>query len=61
VLYPNLEEKVGTVQPRVEYLQYLLGERRETVNMHKATVQAFWISIAVVALLVVAVVFSIVT
>lgn len=61
VLYPNLEGKVGTVQPRVEYLQYLLGERRETVNMHRATVQAFWISIAVVALLIVAVVFSFVT
>ena len=25
VLYPNLEEKVGVLKPRVEYLQYLLG------------------------------------
>jgi hypothetical protein len=61
VLYPNLEEKVGVLRPRVEYLQYLLGERRETVNMHKPTVQAMWISLAVVALLLVAVIFSFVT
>jgi len=61
VLYPNLEEKVGVLRPRVEYLQYLLGERREPVDMHKPTVQALWISVAVVALLVVAVVFSLFT
>lgn len=58
VLYPNLEEKVGVLRPRVEYLQYLLGERRETVDMHKPTIQALWVSVAVVALLLVAVVFS---
>jgi hypothetical protein len=58
VLYPNVEDKVGVVRPRVEYLQYLLGERRETVNMHKPTIQAMWVSVAVVVLLVVAVVFS---
>ena len=58
VLYPNLEEKVGVIRPRVEYLQYLLGERRETVDMHKPTIQALWVSAAVVALLLVAVVFS---
>ena len=58
VLYPNLEEKVGVLRPRVEYLQYLLGERRETVDMHKPTVQALWGSVAVVALLLVAVIFS---
>jgi hypothetical protein len=45
----------------VEYLQYLLGERRETVNMHKPTIQAMWISAAVVLMLLVAVVFSFVT
>jgi hypothetical protein len=61
VLYPNLEDKVGVIRPRVEYLQYLLGERRETVNMHKPTVQAMWVSAAVVALLLVAVIFSFVT
>lgn len=61
VLYPNVEDKVGTLRPRVEYLQYLLGERRETVDMHKPTIQAMWVSVAVVVLLLVAVVFSFVT
>ena len=55
VLYPVLEEKVGSIRPRVEYLQYLLGERRETVNMHRMTVQAFYISVAVVVLLLIAI------
>ena len=59
VLYPNLEEKIGSIRPRVEYLQYLLGERREPVNMHRQTVQAFWISLVVVVLLLAAVAFSI--
>ena len=58
VLYPVLEEKVGSIRPRVQYLQYLLGERRETVDMHRQTVQAFYISMAVVALLLLAIVFS---
>ena len=58
VLYPNLEEKVGVLRPRVEYLQYLLGERREPVDMHKPTIQALWVSVAVIALLLVAVIFS---
>jgi hypothetical protein len=61
VLYPNLEDKVGVIRPRVEYLQYLLGERRESVDMHKPTIQAMWVSVAVVALLLVAVIFSFVT
>jgi len=55
VLYPVLEEKVGSIRPRVEYLQYLLGERREPVNMHRMTVQAFYISVAVVVLLLIAI------
>jgi hypothetical protein len=58
VLYPNMEEKVGVIRPRVEYLQYLLGERREGVDMHRPTIQAMWVSVAVVVLLLVAVVFS---
>lgn len=61
VLYPNLEEKVGVLKPRVEYLQYLLGERRDSVDMHRPTIQAMWVSAAVVALLLVAVIFSFVT
>ncbi len=58
VVYPDLEEKIGTIRPRVEYLQYLLGERREPVNMHAPTIQAFWVSIAVVAVLLIAIVVS---
>lgn len=58
VVYPDLEDKVGTVRPRVEYLQHLLGERRETVNMHKPTVQAMWISLAVVIVLLAAIAVS---
>ena len=58
VLYPNLEDKVGVIRPRVEYLQYLLGERRESIDMHKPTIQAMWVSVAVIALLLVVVLFS---
>jgi hypothetical protein len=60
VLYPNLEEKIGSYRPRVEYLQYLLGERRENVNMHRQTVQAFWIAITVVVLILAAIALSVV-
>jgi hypothetical protein len=60
VVYPMLEEKIGSIRPRVEYLQYLLGERRETVNMHRQTIQAFWISMAVVIILLAAVAFSVI-
>ena len=28
VLYPNVEERVGVMRPRIEYLQFLLGEAR---------------------------------
>ena len=52
VIYPDIEEKVGTFRPRVEYLQYLLGERRDKVNMHRPTMQAMWISLAVLVVLV---------
>jgi hypothetical protein len=58
VIYPDVEEKVASVRPRIEYLQYLVGERRETVSMHRMTVQAFYISLAVVGLLLIAVAFS---
>ncbi|HXH37391.1 MAG TPA: hypothetical protein VNN08_02065 [Thermoanaerobaculia bacterium] len=58
VIYPDLEEKVASVRPRVEYLQFLLGERRETVNMHRPTVQAMWVSLAVVVVLLLAIVVS---
>ncbi len=55
VLYPVLEEKVGSIRPRVQYLQFLLGERRESVNMHQMTVQAFYVSIAVAVLVLIAI------
>src|SRR5256712_7573297 len=58
VIYPDLEEKVASIRPRIEYLQYLLGERRETVDMHRTTIQAFYISLAVMAILLIAVAFS---
>ena len=60
VQYPNLEDKVGVIKPRIEYLQYLLGERLEPVNMHRPTVQALWVSVAVVAVLLMAVAFSLI-
>jgi hypothetical protein len=58
VIYPDVEEKVSSVRPRIEFLQYLLGERRETANMHWQTVQAFYISIAVLVVLLFAIAFS---
>jgi hypothetical protein len=58
VIYPDVEEKVASIRPRIEYLQYLIGERRDTVDMHRMTRQAFYISIAIVGLLVLAVAFS---
>jgi hypothetical protein len=61
VQYPDVEDKVGVIKPRIEYLQYLLGERLEPVNMHRTTVQALWISVAVVVVLLVAVAFSFIT
>jgi hypothetical protein len=58
VVYPDVEEKVGSVRPRVEYLKYLIGERRDNVNMHRQTVQAFYVSMGVLAILVIAVIAS---
>src|SRR3954451_4525926 len=58
VIYPNLEERVASVRPRIEYLQYLLGERRETVDMHRPTIHAMWISLAVIVVLLLAIIVS---
>ena len=58
VLYPQPEERVGSVGPRIEYLQFLLGERRESVNMHRLTIQALYVSIGVVVVLLLAMGFS---
>jgi hypothetical protein len=60
VIYPDLEEKVASVKPRVEYLQYLLGERRDTVDMHRPTVQAMWVSLGVVLVLLLAIAVSLI-
>ena len=60
VIYPDVEEKVGSFKPRIEYLQYLLGERRTNVNMHKPTMQAMWISLAVLVVLVLMVAVSLI-
>lgn len=58
VLYPVLVEKTGSAPPRVEYLQYLLGERVEPVNIHRGTVRAFWVACIVVAVIAVAIGFG---
>jgi hypothetical protein len=58
VIYPEVEEKLGSVKPRVEYFRYLIGERIEPVNMHRPTLQAMWVSLAVVVILLVAIVIS---
>lgn len=60
VLYPDIENNIGSVRPRIEYLQFLLGERRETVRMHRQTIQAFWIAIAVIVLILAAIALSVV-
>ncbi len=61
VLYPHLDDKIGNVRPRVEYLQHLLGERREPVNMHKQTIQAFWFSLAIAVIILIVIAFSFIT
>lgn len=61
VVYPSVEERVGVIRPRLEYLQYLLGERLESVDMHRPTVHALWVSAALTVVLLIAVVFSLIT
>ena len=60
VVYPDVEEKVGTITPRIEYLKYLLGERRETVDMHRSTLQAMWVSLGVLVVLLIAIAVSLI-
>ncbi|HEY6843916.1 MAG TPA: hypothetical protein VI391_07095 [Thermoanaerobaculia bacterium] len=55
VIYPDVEERVASIKPRIEYLQYLIGERRDNVDMHRMTRQAFWISLVVVGLILLAI------
>ena len=59
VVYPSNDTgKIGVVKARIEYLQYLLGERRENVNVHKQTIQTFWVSVGVVGLVVLGAIIS---
>ena len=60
VIYPDLEEKIGTIKPRIEYFRYLIGERREPIDMHRPTLQAIWVAMGVVVLLVLAIVIALV-
>ncbi len=61
VVYPSFEEKVGVVRSRVQYLQYILGERTQAIDVHKQTVRTFYISAAILALLVLAMIFATIT
>lgn len=58
VLYPYVEDQVGNIPTRVQFLQYLLGERVDPVNIHRSTVRAFWIACAVIALIATAIGFG---
>ena len=60
VVYPDVEEKVGSIAPRIEYLKFLLGERREPVNMHRSTLQAMWVSMGVLMVLLIAIAVSLI-
>lgn len=56
VVYPETdEEKIGPVQPRLDYLKYVLGERREPVNIHQQTVRTFYVSLALIGILLLAI------
>lgn len=52
VVYPSREESLGNVTRRIQYLQYVLGERRDAVDIHLQTIQTFWISVGFVGILV---------
>ena len=62
VVYPVItgERRAGTIEPRIQYLQYLLGERIEPVQMHKQTIRTFWFSAAVVGVLLVGALLSLI-
>jgi hypothetical protein len=60
VVYPDVQEKVGSIAPRIEYLKYLLGERRDPVDMHRSTLQAMWVSMGVLVVLLIAIAVSLI-
>lgn len=55
VVYPDVswERGISPIRRRVEYLQFLLGEKAEPVEIHRQTVQTFWLSVAIAGLLVI--------
>ena len=56
VVYPDVstERKISPIRRRVEYLQFLLGELRDPVEIHRQTIQTFWISVGFAGVLVLA-------
>jgi hypothetical protein len=59
LLYPAAEKTLRSIKPRIQYLRYLIGERREPVDMHRPTLQAIWVSMGVIVLLLLAIVIAI--
>lgn len=56
VVYPTVDEtKIGPVQPRLEYLRYVLGERRDPVDIHQQTVRTFYITLGLAGILLLAI------
>lgn len=55
VVYPTVDDKsIGPIPSRIQFLQYILGERREPVNLHRNTLRTFYVSLAFIALLAIA-------
>ena len=53
VVYPTEDGRMGVVGPRLEYLKFLLGERKHATNMHAQTIKTFWLSTGVVVVLLI--------
>ena len=60
VVYPSIDETIGSIGPRIEYLQFVLGERFDPANIHKNTVQTMYISGAILLLVIVGILLSVV-
>lgn len=55
VSYPTVDDRsIGPLSSRLQFLQYILGERKEAVNLHRNTLRTFYASLAFVALLLIA-------
>jgi hypothetical protein len=54
VVYPTADEKsMGPIPSRIHFLQYVLGERRDPVNLHRNTLRTFYASLAFVGILLI--------